>query len=149
MAQKVIWHPNMAPSFLLLHVITNEKSLKFTEIGRLLSASRASPQKHVPTTLVGIPVDIYTLVVPTLQSKAGVPGRKKHSLLRDKYFREDRICYFHWKSLYLLCEISNMDFSFYDQPYINTGIAMVRTELWHLELTRITLGFNMCVVFMK
>ena len=63
MAQKVIWHPNMAPSFLLLHVITNEKSLKFTQIGRLLSASHASPQKHVPTTLVGIPVDIYTLVV--------------------------------------------------------------------------------------
>ena len=62
MAQKVIWHPNMAPSFLLLHVITNEKSLKSTQIGRLLSASRASQQKHVPTTLVGIPVDIYTLV---------------------------------------------------------------------------------------
>ena len=56
----------MAPSFLLLHVITNEKSLKFTQIGRLLSASRASPQKHVPTTLVGIPVDIYTLVDPAL-----------------------------------------------------------------------------------
>ena len=52
----------MAPSFLLLHVITNEKSLKFTQIGRLLSASRASPQKHVPSTLVGIPVDIYTLL---------------------------------------------------------------------------------------
>ena len=50
----------MAPSFLLLH-ITNEKTLKFTQIGRLLSASRASPQKHVPTTLAGIPVDIYTL----------------------------------------------------------------------------------------
>ena len=61
MAQKVIWHPNMAPSFLLFHVITNQKSLKFTQIGRLLSASRASPHKHVPTTLVGIPVDIYTL----------------------------------------------------------------------------------------
>ena len=26
-------YPNMAPSFLLLHVITNEKSLKFTQIG--------------------------------------------------------------------------------------------------------------------
>ena len=64
MAQKVIWHPNMAPSVLLLHVITNEKSLKFTQIGRLLSASRASLQKHVPTTLVGIPVDIYTLTKP-------------------------------------------------------------------------------------
>ena len=64
MAQKVIWHPNMAPSFLLLHVIINENSLKFTQIGRLLSASRASPQKHVPTTLVGIPVDIYTLTLP-------------------------------------------------------------------------------------
>ena len=64
MAQKVIWHPNMAPSFLLLQVITNEKSLKFTQIGRLLSASRASPQKNVPTTLVGIPVDIYTLTKP-------------------------------------------------------------------------------------
>ena len=66
MAQKVIWHPNMAPSFLLLHVITNKKSLKFTQIGRLLSASRASPQKHVPTTLVGIPVDIYTLLLPAI-----------------------------------------------------------------------------------
>ena len=56
----------MAPSFLLLHIITNEKTLKFTQIGRLLSASRASPQKHVPTTLVGIPVDIYTLSLPRM-----------------------------------------------------------------------------------
>ena len=40
MAQKVIWHPNMAPSFLLLHIITNEKSLKFTQIGRLLRLPR-------------------------------------------------------------------------------------------------------------
>ena len=37
-------------------------TLKFTQIGRLLAASRFSPQKHVSTTLVGIPVVIYTLV---------------------------------------------------------------------------------------
>ena len=65
----------MAPSFLLLHVITNEKSLKFTQIGRLLSASRASPQKHVPTTLVGIPVDMYTLVGSTPQCSTNRPRR--------------------------------------------------------------------------
>ena len=35
--------------------------MKFTQIGRFLAASRFSPQKHVPTTLVGIPVVIYTL----------------------------------------------------------------------------------------
>ena len=39
MTQKVIWHRNMAPSFLLLHVITNEKTLKLTQIDRLLAAS--------------------------------------------------------------------------------------------------------------
>ena len=59
MAQKVIWHPNMAPSFSLLH-ITNEMTLKLKQIDRLPALPRFSPQKHVPTTLVGIPVDIYT-----------------------------------------------------------------------------------------
>ena len=48
----------MAPSFLLLHVITNEKTLKFKLIDRLPALSKFPPQKHVPTTLVGIPVDI-------------------------------------------------------------------------------------------
>ena len=63
MTQKVIWHPNVAPSFLLLHVITNEKTWKLKQIDRLPALPRFSPQKHVPTTLVGIPVDIYTLGV--------------------------------------------------------------------------------------
>ena len=53
----------MAPSFLLLHDITNEKTLKLKQIDRLPALPRFSPQKHIPTTLVGIPVDIYTLVV--------------------------------------------------------------------------------------
>ena len=52
----------MVPSFLLLHVITNEKTLKLKQIDRLPALPRFSPQKHVPTTLVGIPVDIYTLI---------------------------------------------------------------------------------------
>ena len=32
MTQKVIWHPNTAPSFFLLYVITNEKTLKLKQI---------------------------------------------------------------------------------------------------------------------
>ena len=51
----------MASSFLLLHVIANEKTLKFKQIDRLPALPRFQPQKHVPTTLVGIPVDIYPL----------------------------------------------------------------------------------------
>ena len=51
----------MAPSFILLHVITNEKTLKLKQIDRLPALPRFSPQKHVPITLVGIPVVIYTL----------------------------------------------------------------------------------------
>ena len=69
----------MAPSFLLLHVITNEKSLKFTQIGRLLSASRASPQKHVPTTLVSIPVDIYTLRTSLIPRSSTALARRRRS----------------------------------------------------------------------
>ena len=72
----------MAPSFLLLHIITNEKTLKFTQIGRLLSASHASPQKHVPTTLVGIPVDIYTLVVPSPGERVAVSESMNRDLNR-------------------------------------------------------------------
>ena len=53
----------MAPSFLLLQAITNEKTLKLKQIDRLPALPRLPPQKHVPTTLVGIPVDIYTLDV--------------------------------------------------------------------------------------
>ena len=35
--------------------------------------------------------------------------RKKHSLLRDKYFCEDsRICYLHWKSLNMCSEWGNI-----------------------------------------
>ena len=78
----------MAPSFLLLHVITNEKFLKFAQIGRLLSASRASPQKHVPTTLVVIPVDIY---IYTLSGSMRICGRGRlagHSRA-GKWERED------------------------------------------------------------
>ena len=55
---------DMTPKYgTIFFIITH--TLKFTQIGRLLSASRASPQKHVLTTLVGIPVDIYTLVATT------------------------------------------------------------------------------------
>ena len=43
MTQKVIWHPNMAPSLLLLYVITNEKNLKLKQIDRLLAASKIFP----------------------------------------------------------------------------------------------------------
>ena len=75
----------MEPSFLLLHVITNEKSLKFTQIGRLLSASRASQQKHVPTNLVGIPIDIYTLVACMLYAIMCNPIHRLYDALLGPY----------------------------------------------------------------
>ena len=37
---KVTLHPNKAPTFLLLHAITNEKTVKLMQIDRLLSASK-------------------------------------------------------------------------------------------------------------
>ena len=43
MTQKVIWHPNMAPSFLLLYIIANKKILKWTHIDRLLAAFKIFP----------------------------------------------------------------------------------------------------------
>ena len=43
MTQKMIWHPNIAPSFLLLYVITDKKTLKLTKIDRLLAASKIFP----------------------------------------------------------------------------------------------------------
>ena len=58
----------MAPSFLLLHDIINEKTLKLKQIDRLPALPRFSPQKYVPTTLVGTPVDIYTLDRATFYS---------------------------------------------------------------------------------
>ena len=60
MTQKVILHPNMAPFFLLLQVITNE-TLKLKPIDWLLVASKIFLQKYIPTILVFIPVVIYTL----------------------------------------------------------------------------------------
>ena len=51
----------MAPYILLLDVITNEKTLKLKQIGRLPALPRFPPQKHVPRTLVCIPGDTYTL----------------------------------------------------------------------------------------
>ena len=39
--------------FLLLFAITNEKTVKLTQIDRIPAASRASLQKHVPITPVG------------------------------------------------------------------------------------------------
>ena len=40
----------------------------------------------------------------------GTPGRKKHTLLWDKYFREDsRIHYFRWKSLNMCWEWENIN----------------------------------------
>ena len=51
----------MVQSFLLLHVITNEKTLKLKQVDGLPALPGFSPQKHVPTALVGIPVVIYTL----------------------------------------------------------------------------------------
>ena len=61
MGQRVIRDPNMAPSILLLHVIINVKTLKLKQIDRLPALPIFSPQKHVPTTLIGIPVVIlYT-----------------------------------------------------------------------------------------
>ena len=45
----------MAPTFLLLYAITNEKTLKLMQIDKmLLPLPKLSPQKHVPITLVGI-----------------------------------------------------------------------------------------------
>ena len=41
--------------FLLLYAITNEKTVKLTQIDRIPAASRVSQQKHVPITLVGMP----------------------------------------------------------------------------------------------
>ena len=45
----------MAPTFLLLYAITNYKTVKLTQIDRIPAASCASPQNHVPITLIGIP----------------------------------------------------------------------------------------------
>ena len=53
--------------------------MKLTQIDRLPAYPRFSPQKHVPTTLVGIPVVIYTLVVPS----PGVRVTVAESLNRD------------------------------------------------------------------
>ena len=53
----------MVTYILLLHVITNEKTLKLKQIGRLPALPRFPPQKHVPTTLVGIPVDMVTVTL--------------------------------------------------------------------------------------
>ena len=78
MTQKVIWYPNMAPYILLLHVITNEKTLKLKQIGRLPALPRFPPQKHVPTTLGGIPVDIYTLVTSTINASSNTEGTSFH-----------------------------------------------------------------------
>ena len=41
----------MAPTFLLLYGITNEKTVNLTQIDRIPAASRTSLQKHVPTTV--------------------------------------------------------------------------------------------------
>ena len=45
----------MASTFLLLYAITNEKTVKLTQVDRIPAASCASPHKHVPITLVGVP----------------------------------------------------------------------------------------------
>ena len=55
----------MAPTFLLLYVITNEKTVKLMQIDRL--TARLILQKHIPITLVGIPY----LVSYTLSDSAG------------------------------------------------------------------------------
>ena len=70
----------MAPSFLLLYVITNEKTLKLRQVDRLPALPRFSPQKHVPTTLVGIPVVIYTLSLSTVTVTDGGAdgGEREH-----------------------------------------------------------------------
>ena len=57
----------------------NEKILKLKQIDRLLATSKIFPQKHVPTTLVGIPVGIYTLVVLSPVVRVAVA----ESLIRD------------------------------------------------------------------
>ena len=44
----------MAPTFSLLYAITNEKAVNLTQIDRITAAFRASPQKHVKITLLGI-----------------------------------------------------------------------------------------------
>ena len=44
--QKVKLHANEAPTFLLLCAITNEKTVKFMQIDRLLSTSKTSPSER-------------------------------------------------------------------------------------------------------
>ena len=44
----------MAPTFLLLYAITNDKTIKLMQINRLLSASKTSPAETRSNTLVGI-----------------------------------------------------------------------------------------------
>ena len=57
----------MAQTLLLLYAITNEKTIKLTEINRIPATSCTSPQKHVPITLVGIPYLVsYTLSTTTI-----------------------------------------------------------------------------------
>ena len=69
----------MAQSFLLLYIITNETTLKLTQIDRLLAASKIFLQKHVRTTLVGIPVVIYTLVTLPPQARVQQATLSYHS----------------------------------------------------------------------
>ena len=69
--QNVKLHPNKPPTFLLLYPITNEKPVKLMQLNRLLSASKTSPQKHVPMTLVGIPYLIKSHI-PCLRPSADI-----------------------------------------------------------------------------
>ena len=57
----------MTQTFLLLYAITNDKTKIGSHGPRLPAASRASPQKHVPITLVGIPYTRPSLLVDLLQ----------------------------------------------------------------------------------
>ena len=60
----------MAQTFLLLYAITNEKTVKLTQIDRIPAASRTSLQKHVPITLIGIP---YLSLIYLLWNDLGDP----------------------------------------------------------------------------
>ena len=138
MTQKVIWHLNMAPSFLWLHIITNEKTLKFTQIGRLLSASRASPQKHVPTTLVGIHTCWYiylgvaslsvTLLATTEQWRyfdCFIDSGKE----RDQSNMSKTINFIYWFNLVNCTMLVNNK---PDEKYYEQNIACINTNSWKL-----------------
>ena len=92
------WHPNISPIFLLLYAITNEKTFKFTQIGRLLAACIFSLQKLVPTTLVETSLFLKIIYLLLYIYDLGSYGENWRFLVISIVIDSDRgHCYEHLK----------------------------------------------------